>query len=57
MSAITQMAAGDPCIPVKMGMSLQNASTTCWDYDRAMKGHRASVLPPHPTAHKPKTSH
>lgn len=35
-------------------MSLQDASTAREDYDRAMKGHVASVLPLHPTVREPK---
>ena len=54
MSANTQMPVGYPCIPVKMGVSLQNASTACRDYDRATEGRMASVLSPHPSAHESK---
>jgi len=49
-----QMPDWDLYIPVKMEMSLQNASTACQDHDRAKEGHMASVLPPHPTTHEPK---
>lgn len=54
VSANTQMPAGEPCIPMKTGLSLQNASTAHWAYDRATKSHTASVLPLHPTEHEPK---
>lgn len=45
VSANTQMPAGNPCIPVEMGMGLQNASAACWDCDRAVKGHMACPTP------------
>lgn len=35
----------DPCIPVEMGVSLQNASTACWGCDRAGKSHVACPTP------------
>lgn len=53
VSANMQMPAGELCIPRKLRMSLQNASTAHWDHDRATKSHTASVLPPHPTEHEP----